>query len=145
MSERRTTEPLIFCPRYNISIKLTESLAAPLIAQTRKQIKHQLAEKERFAKREVALPNPKKAIAQARRTLEAEIAERLRTERTAIAKWEAARARLALKTEIEERDTQLSQLQNNLKTSNEQFRRRIDVIVDAFNVMQGDLTANARR
>ena len=119
MRESGTTEPLIYCPKCNTSIKLTELLAAPLIAKTRKQIKHQLAEKEReFAKREVVLRDSQKTIAQARRTMDAEIAERLRTERTAIIESETAKARLALKTEMEQRDTLLSQLQNNLKTNN---------------------------
>ena len=119
MRESGITEPLIFCPKCDTSIKLTESLAAPLIAKTRKQIRQQIAEKEReFAKREVVLRDSQKAIAHARRTMDAEIAERLQTERTAIAESEAATARLSLKTEMEQRDKLLSQLQNNLKTNN---------------------------
>jgi len=117
--ESGITEPLIFCPKCDTSIKLTESLAAPLIAKTRKQIRQQIAEKEReFAKREVVLRDSQKAIAHARRTMDAEIAERLQTERTAIAESEAATAGLSLKTEMEQRDKLLSQLQNNLKTNN---------------------------
>ncbi len=119
MRESGITEPLIFCPKCDTSIKLTESLAAPLIAKTRKQIRQQIAEKEReFAKREVVLRDSQKAIAHARRTMDAEIAERLQTERTAIAESEAATAGLSLKTEMEQRDKLLSQLQNNLKTNN---------------------------
>jgi hypothetical protein len=56
-------EPRIVCPKCNASIKLTESLVAPLIAKTRKQIEQQLAGKEReFAQRDVDLRNSEKAI-----------------------------------------------------------------------------------
>src|ERR1700712_1689921 len=113
------TEPLIICPKCNTSIKLTESLAAPLIAKKRKQLKQQLAEKEReFAKREIIMRDSQKAIAQARRTIDAEIAKKLQTERTIIAKREAAKARLALGADIDQRDRLLSKLQNNLRTNN---------------------------
>ena len=119
MRQSKTTEPLIFCPKCNTSIKLTELLAAPLIAKTRKQIKHQLAEREReFVKREVILRASQKAIARAQHTIDAKIAEKLRTERTAIAQSETAKARLALKKEMEQRDALLSHLQNNLKMNN---------------------------
>ena len=118
------TEPLIVCPKCNTSIKLTESLAAPLIAKTRKQIKQQLAEKEReFAEREAVLRDSQKAIAQARRTIDAEVAEKVRTERTEIAKSEAAKARLVLKADIEQRDKLLSQLQTISKATTRNWRK----------------------
>lgn len=40
------TEPTIICPNCKTEIKLTESLAAPLIESTRKQYEQQLAQKE---------------------------------------------------------------------------------------------------
>lgn len=39
------TEPTITCPNCHTEIKLTESLAAPLIAATRKQFEQQLEER----------------------------------------------------------------------------------------------------
>lgn len=39
-------EPTITCPNCKIEIRLTESLAAPLIAATRKQFEDQLLEKD---------------------------------------------------------------------------------------------------
>lgn len=113
------TEPLIVCPKCNTSIKLTESLAAPLIAKTRKQLQQQFAEKGReFAKREAVLRDSQKALAQARRTIDTEIAKKLQAERTAIAGREAAKARVAVKADIARRDELLSKLQANLKTNN---------------------------
>ena len=127
------TEPRIVCPKCNTSMKLTESLAAPLIAKARKQVEQQLAEKEQeFAKREVNLRKSQKAIAQARQSMETEIAKRLQTERTAIAESEAVKARLAVGAEIEQRDRLLTELQHNLEANNaklaEAQRAHADVI-----------------
>jgi hypothetical protein len=113
------TEPRIICPKCKTSMKLTESLAAPLIAKTRKQVEQRLAEKEReFAKREVDLRNSQKAVGRARQTVDAEVAKRLRVERRSIAESEAAKARQALGTELEQRDELLTQLQDSLDANN---------------------------
>ena len=49
------TEPTIVCPNCKSEIKLTESLAAPLIEATRLQFEHTIAEKEaEIAKREAS-------------------------------------------------------------------------------------------
>jgi len=40
------TEPTITCPKCKTEIKLTESLAAPLIESTRQQFEQQLAQKD---------------------------------------------------------------------------------------------------
>jgi hypothetical protein len=100
-------------------MKLTESLAAPLIAKTRRQIEQKLAEKEReFAERETDMRNSQKAIVQARKAIDTEVARKLRSARAAISESEAAKARLALGAEIEQRDELLIELQNNLKANN---------------------------
>ena len=39
-------EPMIFCPSCKTEIKLTESLAAPLIEITRKKFEQQLQQKD---------------------------------------------------------------------------------------------------
>ena len=50
------TEPTITCPKCKTEIKLTESLAAPLIESTRKQFEQQLAQKDNdIARREVQI------------------------------------------------------------------------------------------
>ena len=127
------TEPRIVCPKCNASMKLTESLAAPLIAKARKQVEQQLAEKEQeFTKREVNLRKSQKAIAQARQAMDTEIAKKLQIERTAIAESEAAKARLAVGADIEQRDRLLTELQHNLEANNaklaEAQRAHADVI-----------------
>jgi hypothetical protein len=127
------TEPRIICPKCKSSVTLTESLAAPLLARTRKQVEQRLAEKEReFAKREVNLRNSQKAITQARQAIDTEIAKKLRVERTVIAESEAVKARLTLGAEIEQRDELLTQLQNSLKANSAKLaegqRAHADVI-----------------
>ncbi len=42
MSEKQVSEPTITCPKCGTEIKLTESLAAPLIASPRLQFEKQL-------------------------------------------------------------------------------------------------------
>jgi hypothetical protein len=126
-------EPRIVCPKCNASMKLTESLVAPLIAKARKQVEQQLAEKEQeFARREVILRKSQRAITQARQAVDAEIAKKLQTERTAIAASEAVKARLAFGADIEQRDQLLSELQHNLNANNaklaEAQRAHADVI-----------------
>ena len=127
------TEPRIVCPKCSTSMKLTESLAAPLIAKARKQVEQQLAEKvKEFAKREVTLRKSQKAIAEARQAMDTEIAKKLQIERTAIAESEAVKARLALGADIEQRDRLLTELQHNLDANNAKLadaqRAHADVI-----------------
>ena len=50
------TEPTIICPNCKTEIKLTESLAAPLIEAVRRQYEQQLTQKDSdIAKREQAM------------------------------------------------------------------------------------------
>ena len=58
-------EPAITCPQCKIEIKLTESLAAPLIQATRREFETRLAQKDAdFAKKESILRDREAAIAQ---------------------------------------------------------------------------------
>src|SRR5579864_3868195 len=66
VAERRE-DPQIICPNCHTGIKLTESLAAPLIAQTRRQYEEKLTQKEReFARRESLLQQQQADLAKAR-------------------------------------------------------------------------------
>jgi hypothetical protein len=112
-------EPQIACPKCSTQIKLTESLAAPLIAETRKRFEQQLASKEAdFATRDAALRRSQQELTRARETIDDEIAKRLTSERTGIAETEARKARLALANDLEQRDRQLTELQQSLAANN---------------------------
>ncbi|WP_334407767.1 DUF2130 domain-containing protein [Bradyrhizobium sp. AZCC 2289] len=113
------TDPQIVCPKCSTEIKLTESLAAPMIAATRKQFEAQLAAKEAdFNRREAHLKQTQADLAKARETIDEQVAAKLRTERGGIAETEAKKARLALADDLGQRDRQLADLQQMLATNN---------------------------
>src|SRR3979409_417934 len=98
-------DPLIVCPKCSTPIKLTDSLAAPLIAKTRRQFEQQLAQKDAdFAKREVSLRKSQKALAKAREAIDDEVAKRLQIERVSITESEKKKARIALAADLKQRD-----------------------------------------
>jgi len=88
------TEPTITCPNCKTEIKLTESLAAPLVESTRRQFEARLADQEAEIRQREA------ALAAAQKSIDEQIAVRLATERGAIAATEAKKARDALSDEI---------------------------------------------
>jgi hypothetical protein len=99
------TDPQIICPNCHTAIKLNESLAAPLVAETRKQFEAQLAAKEAdFSRREAQLRQTQNDLAKAREAIDEQVAAKLRSERAAIAEAEAKKARLALADDLGERD-----------------------------------------
>ena len=114
------TEPTIICPNCKTEIRLTESLAAPLIAATRKQFDLQLAQKdEEVAKREQGVREQEKLIAEAKRTLDTQVSEQvatqLKSERNRVIEEESRKAKLAAATELENKGRELIELQEVLK------------------------------
>jgi hypothetical protein len=109
-------EPTIICPDCKSEIKLTESLAAPLIDATRLQFEHAIAEKEaEIANREAALDEQKGAIERARATIDEQISHKLRAAREQIIAEEAKKARLIFKTDIEQKAKEAAELREALK------------------------------
>jgi hypothetical protein len=97
-------EPTISCPNCGTEIKLTESLAAPLIQATRLQYEKQIADKETaFARREALIRDQQLALSKAQDTLDEQVTERLKTERERIAVDEAKKARLALGNDLDQK------------------------------------------
>ena len=114
------TEPTIVCPKCNNEIRLTESLAAPLIAATRQQFERQLSEKDAdIASREHGIREKERQMLEARRTLdrqvEAQVDAQLKLERTRVVAEESRKAKLASSAEIEAKDRELAELQEVLK------------------------------
>jgi hypothetical protein len=115
---RRLTvfEPAITCPQCNIEIKLTESLAAPLIQATRREFEIRLAQKDAdVAKKETMLRDREAAIARAREQIDQELAAKLLQERGKIAAEEARKAKLSLATDLEQKAKAIAELQEVLK------------------------------
>ena len=96
-------EPTIICPKCKTEIKLTESLAAPLIESTRRDFEQRLAQKDTdIAKRESLLRERETTLSKAKETIDDQVAEKLQLERTRIAAEEAKKARLALATDLDQ-------------------------------------------
>jgi len=114
------TEPTITCPNCGTEIRLTESLAAPLIAATRKQFEQQLSQKDAdIAKREQGIRDKEKQIAEAKRTLDEQVADQvaaqLKAERSRVVEEEAKKAKAAAANELEGKARELADLQEVLK------------------------------
>ena len=102
-------EPTITCPNCKTEIKLTESLAAPLLEVTRRDFEQRLAQKETdISKREAAL-------AKAKETVDEQIAEKVNQERAKIAADEAKKAKLAAQTDLDQKSKEVVDLQDVLK------------------------------
>ncbi|MBY0474502.1 MAG: DUF2130 domain-containing protein [Nitrosomonas sp.] len=120
------TEPTITCPNCKTEIKLTESLAAPLIESTRKQFEQQLAKKNNeIIQREQAMRDREKQLIEDKRKLEdlvaSQVAEQLKTERTRVIAEESRKAKLASAAELESKARELIELQEVLKIRDEKL------------------------
>jgi hypothetical protein len=87
-------EPTIVCPNCKTEIKLTESLAAPLLEATRRDFEQRMKQKD------------------------TDLAVKLKEEGAKIAADEARKAKLALATELEQRTRAVAELENALKENN---------------------------
>ena len=87
-------EPILQCPNCNHEIRLTESLAAPLLAETRQRFQEQLASKDAEMARKVeALRLEREQLAEAREQVEEQVSNRLAAERNQLIAAEAKKAR----------------------------------------------------
>ena len=110
------TEPTIICPNCQTEIKLTESLAAPLIESTKKQYEQRIAQKEaEVTKREATLRQQQQTLDKAQESIDDQVAAKIKTERAAIAADEAKKARLAVSTDLDQKNQELADLQDVLK------------------------------
>lgn len=114
------TEPTIICPNCKTEIRLTESLAAPLIAATKKQFEQQLSQKdEEIAKREQGIRDKEKQVAEAKRNLDTQVADQvaaqLKAERSRVIEEESKKAKQAAANELENKARELAELQEVLK------------------------------
>ena len=113
------SEPTIHCPNCATEIKLTESLAAPLIQATRQEYESKLAQKEAdVSKREAALKAQQRSLEDAQKTIDEQVASKLKAERALIAAEEARKARLAMANDLEAKSKELVELQEILQQRN---------------------------
>ncbi|MCW0047672.1 DUF2130 domain-containing protein [Brevundimonas sp. BT-123] len=116
-------EPTITCPSCKSDIKLTESLAGPLVEQTRRQFVEQLNEKDRLVEKVQAdVAAEKKRVELERQAIEATVAARMDDARKQIATDEAERAKRIVAADIEERDRKFAELQETLASREEKLK-----------------------
>lgn len=119
-------DPTITCPNCGTEIKLTESLAAPLIATTRQEYEAKFSAKNaEIALREKTVGEKTKALEEAQAKLDEQVADQvaaqLKKDRTRIAAEEMKKAQLAASTDLEQKDKELADLQDVLKQRNEKL------------------------
>lgn len=114
------TETTITCPNCNSAVPLTESLAAPLIAATRKQFEAQLKQKDTdIARREQGLKEQEQQLLDAKRSLEDQVKQQvekqLQAERRRVVEEETRKAKQAAAAELEHKSRELTELHEVLK------------------------------
>jgi len=115
-------EPTIICPKCKNEIKLTESLAAPLVESTRRDYEQRLAQKDlEMAGREKSIRDREEALSKAKSSLETQVNERVQQERGKIAADEARKAKLALANDLNQRTQEVADLQAILKQKDEKL------------------------
>jgi hypothetical protein len=124
-------EPTIICPKCKNEIKLTESLAAPLIESTRLDFERRLAQKDLdVAGREKSIQEREAALSKAKDSLESQVAGRVQLERGRIAADEAKKARLALSNDLDQKSKEVADLQEILKQKDEKLTEAQKVQAD---------------
>ncbi|MSU37327.1 MAG: DUF2130 domain-containing protein [Pedosphaera sp.] len=110
------SEPTIICPKCKNEIKLTESLAAPLIESTKREFEARLIQKDTdIAARENALKDRENLLSKARESVDQQVADKLKQERGRIVVEEAKKAQLAMANDLEQKAREVADLQSVLK------------------------------
>ena len=109
-------EPTVVCPQCKTEIKLTESLAAPLLESVRRDYEQRLTQKDaEVARHEKALQEREATLQKAKESLDEEVAAKLQRERAGIAAEEAKKAKRALENDLDQRAKEITELQEILK------------------------------
>jgi hypothetical protein len=112
-------ETLIRCPNCDHEIRLTESLAGPLLEETHRKYDAVLKEKDAdVARKTEALRQEREQVAKTRLEIEDEVVRRLGSERTMIVASEAQKARREAAAELLSKETEASELREALAINN---------------------------
>mgnify|MGYP003116112258 CR=1 FL=1 len=115
-------EPIIECPNCGTNIKLTESLAGPLVAATRSEFEAKLdAQKQKFEARESAIKSKEVELAEAQTALDENVKELVKAERAKITDEEKRKAQLIANAEIEEKSKEVVELKELIKQRTEKL------------------------
>jgi hypothetical protein len=105
-------EPTIICPSCSTEIRLTETLAAPLLRATREEYETRIARKDaEVAQREASIEAQLADLETERRLIEQRVAERLQAGREDMAAEEARKAAAAVAKDLQSKAQEVSELQ----------------------------------
>lgn len=137
----------IECPHCHKSFKLNETLAAPLVEQTRRKFEEEYAEKEEdlaakrkaFADEQKAADKARKEIereraslAKEREKIEEQVAEQVAEQRAAIAKEESKKAKQKYEEKLAERDAEREELEEAMKDKDKKLAEAQQAQKDAM-------------
>ena len=109
-------EPTVVCPQCKTEIKLTESLAAPLLESVRRDYEQRLTQKDAdMAKREKALHEREAVLQKQKESMDEQVAQKMQQEQARIAAEEAKKAKLAVGNELNQKVKEINDLQEILK------------------------------
>jgi len=111
-----THDTTLQCPNCNHPIRLTESLAAPLIEETRKRFQKQLADKDsEVAQKLDLLRHERDDLAKARQEVDEQVRKRLESERSSMVSAEAKKAREAVAADLRAKEAEAGELRRTLQ------------------------------
>jgi hypothetical protein len=106
----------VVCPQCKTEIKLTESLAAPLLQSVRRQYEQQLAQKDAdIATREKTLRERENLLEKQKQSMDEQVERKLQQERARIAADEAKKAKLAFGSDLDQKAKEISELHEVLE------------------------------
>jgi hypothetical protein len=109
-------EPTVVCPQCKAEIKLTESLAAPLLESIRRDYEQRLTQKDTdIAKREKTLHEREAVLQKQKESMDEQVAQKMQQEQARIAAEEAKKAKLAVGNELNQKLKEINDLHDILK------------------------------
>lgn len=115
-------EPTITCPSCGTEIKLTESLAAPLIAETRRTFQEQLRVKDaEISERESLVERQLSDLKREKDQFEDQVAQKVAEARAAIAAEEAAKAKAGAEKDLALQRSELMALKDQVREKDEKL------------------------
>ena len=109
-------EPTVVCPQCKTEIKLTESLAAPLLESIRRDYEQRLTQKDAdIAKREKTLHEREAVLQKQKESMDEQVSQKIQQEQARIAAEEAKKAKLAVGNELNQKVKEINDLHDILK------------------------------
>ena len=143
----RMTDVKIECPHCHKSFKLNETLAAPLVEETRRKLEREFEEKEEtleskrkaFADEQKAAENSRKeierdkaALAKEREKLDEQVAEQVGEQLAGIEREAAKKAKQKYDEKLAERDTEREELEEAMKAKDKKLAEAQESQKDAI-------------